>query len=156
VSSHTLDEILRRHRTALLKLARDWCRNQYDPEDLVQDVFLYATGHPFEVVNHPNPWNWLALVLWHRFLDRRRRTQTQGVQDGDPDEEQAKERPLTRWMDWEELEKAIQEIVRLRLEDLPFRVIADRLGFSIAKAHKRFLEACLLLAEHLKEKKKDF
>jgi len=159
---HTLAEILRKHHSALLKLASRWCGRDFDPDDLLQEVYTWAAAHPFVVITHPNQLSLLTLVMRHRFLDWLRRRRSHGVQDGDPDEELERDLPLARWMDWEHLEKAVrrlppalERVIRLRLEDLTFREIAERLGCGLNHAFKQHQEALVLLERYLEKLHKD-
>jgi RNA polymerase sigma-70 factor (ECF subfamily) len=158
MSSRTLDEILRKHRPALLKLARRLCGSELDPEDLVQDTCTWALAHPLVVITHPKQAYLLVLVMKHRFFDLLRRKKRRGEQGGDPDAELEKDLPLARWMDQENLEQAIrqlppeqEQVIRLRLMDLTFREIGQRLGCSINQAFKHYQSALLLLAKYLEK-----
>lgn len=66
-------ELLRRHRGFLEALARRKCRNQLDPEDLVQDVFerVMRTAQP--IPDGANEQAWLSRVLHNLFIDKLRR-----------------------------------------------------------------------------------
>ncbi|HYV44293.1 MAG TPA: RNA polymerase sigma factor [Myxococcaceae bacterium] len=159
---HTLDEILREHHPALLKIAYRLCGNADDAQDLVQVVNLWAVRHAFVVIAHENPEGLLTLVMNHRFIDWLRRKKNRGVEDGDPDEEIEKDQPLARWMDREHLEKAVRQlppemerVVRLRLKDLTFREIAERLGCTLNQAFKLYQDALVLLEKYLEKLHKD-
>jgi RNA polymerase sigma-70 factor, ECF subfamily len=66
-------QLLRRHGSFLEALARRKCRNQLDPDDLVQDVFekVMRTAQP--IPEGVNEQAWLSRVLHNLFIDKLRR-----------------------------------------------------------------------------------
>jgi RNA polymerase sigma-70 factor (ECF subfamily) len=68
-----LAELTRLHRSYLEALARRMCRNQLDPDDLVQDLFekTMRSGQP--IPPGANERAWLSRVLHNLFIDKLRR-----------------------------------------------------------------------------------
>jgi RNA polymerase sigma-70 factor (ECF subfamily) len=67
------DAVVRPHFDALYKAARRMMPSPHDAEDLVQDVCItaYERLDELECVEYPRAW--LLKVLYHRFIDSRRR-----------------------------------------------------------------------------------
>jgi RNA polymerase sigma-70 factor (ECF subfamily) len=65
-------ELSRLHRAYLEAMARRLCREQLDPDDLVQDLFE-KTMHAVERVPEGNERAWLTRVLHNLFIDKLRR-----------------------------------------------------------------------------------
>jgi RNA polymerase sigma-70 factor (ECF subfamily) len=68
-----LAELTRLHRTYLEGLARRMCRNQLDPDDLVQDVFEKTMRSVQTIPPGANERAWLSRVLHNLFIDKLRR-----------------------------------------------------------------------------------
>jgi RNA polymerase sigma-70 factor (ECF subfamily) len=66
-------ELLRRHGSYLEALARRKCRNQLDPDDLVQDVFEKVMRAVQPIPEGVNEQAWLSRVLHNLFIDKLRR-----------------------------------------------------------------------------------
>src|SRR5262245_9236467 len=66
-------ELLRRHGSYLEALARRKCRNQLDPDDLVQDVFEKVMRAVQPIPDGVNEQAWLSRVLHNLFIDKLRR-----------------------------------------------------------------------------------
>ena len=66
-------ELLRRHGAFLEALARRKCRNQLDPDDLVQDVFEKVMRRVQPIPEGANEQAWLTRVLHNLFIDKLRR-----------------------------------------------------------------------------------
>ena len=66
-------ELLRRHGSYLEALARRKCRNQLDPDDLVQDVFEKVMRAAQPIPEGVNEQAWLSRVLHNLFIDKLRR-----------------------------------------------------------------------------------
>lgn len=68
-----LAELTRLHRSYLEALARRMCRNQLDPDDLVQDVFEKTMRSARPIPDGANERAWLTRVLHNLFIDKLRR-----------------------------------------------------------------------------------
>jgi RNA polymerase sigma-70 factor (ECF subfamily) len=68
-----LAELTRRNRSYLEALARRLCRNQLDPDDLVQDVFEKTMRSVPPIPDGANERAWLSRVLHNLFIDKLRR-----------------------------------------------------------------------------------
>jgi RNA polymerase sigma-70 factor, ECF subfamily len=66
-------ELLHRHGSFLEALARRKCRNQLDPDDLVQDVFEKVMRAVQPIPEGANEQAWLSRVLHNLFIDKLRR-----------------------------------------------------------------------------------
>jgi RNA polymerase sigma-70 factor (ECF subfamily) len=66
-------ELLARHGAFLEALARRKCRNQLDPDDLVQDVFERVMRTVQPIPDGANERAWLSRVLHNLFIDKLRR-----------------------------------------------------------------------------------
>jgi RNA polymerase sigma-70 factor (ECF subfamily) len=66
-------ELVRRHGSFLEALARRKCRNQLDPEDLVQDVFEKVMRTVQRIPEGASEQAWLSRVLHNLFIDKLRR-----------------------------------------------------------------------------------
>jgi RNA polymerase sigma-70 factor (ECF subfamily) len=66
-------DLLRRHGSYLEALARRKCRNQLDPDDLVQDVFEKVMRTVQPIPEGVNEQAWLSRVLHNLFIDKLRR-----------------------------------------------------------------------------------
>ncbi|HEY5927577.1 MAG TPA: RNA polymerase sigma factor [Kofleriaceae bacterium] len=69
----TIEDLSKAHGEYLRGLARRLCRDQYDPDDLVQDTLLRALSSP--IPSGANVRAWLARVMQNRFIDYIRRRQ---------------------------------------------------------------------------------
>lgn len=70
-SATQIDTLSRAHGDYLRGLARRLCRDQYDPDDLVQDTFLRTLNSP--IPEGANARAWLARVMHNLFIDWIRR-----------------------------------------------------------------------------------
>jgi len=68
-----LDDLTRQHRPYLEGLARRLCRNQLDPDDLVQDLFEKTLRAEAPIPTGVNERAWLSRVLHNLFIDKLRR-----------------------------------------------------------------------------------
>ena len=68
-----IGELTRLHRSYLESLARRLCRNQLDPDDLVQDVFEKTMRSVHAIPEGVNERAWLSRVLHNLFIDKLRR-----------------------------------------------------------------------------------
>jgi RNA polymerase sigma-70 factor (ECF subfamily) len=68
-----LAELTRLHRSYLEALARRMCRNQLDPDDLVQDLFEKTMRSVRPIPEGANERAWLSRVLHNLFIDKLRR-----------------------------------------------------------------------------------
>lgn len=66
-----IDELGKAHGDYLRALARRLCRDQYDPDDLVQDTLLRTLTSP--IPEGANVRAWLARIMHNRFIDCVRR-----------------------------------------------------------------------------------
>ena len=66
-------ELTRQHRAYLEGLARRMCRNQLDPDDLVQDLFEKTMRAGAPIPEGANERAWLSRVLHNLFIDKLRR-----------------------------------------------------------------------------------
>jgi RNA polymerase sigma-70 factor, ECF subfamily len=64
-----IDEISKEHRSFLVGLATKLCRSKFDPQDLVQDVFIRAWKHIDSLPPDANVRAWLARVMQNLFID---------------------------------------------------------------------------------------
>jgi RNA polymerase sigma-70 factor, ECF subfamily len=68
-----IGEWTRLHRSYLDALARRLCRNQLDPDDLVQDLFEKTMRSLHTIPEGANERAWLSRVLHNLFIDKLRR-----------------------------------------------------------------------------------
>lgn len=101
---------MRPHFDALYAAARRMTMSSVDAEDLVQDVCLKAFTRIEELENLEFRRAWLLRVLYHQFIDARRRDKRSpveiadtGVESMDPDEV-----AVSRWQPEEQLDQELR------------------------------------------------
>lgn len=159
-----IDELTRQHRTYLHGLARKMCRNQLDPDDLVQDLFEKTMRSGASIPDGANERAWLSRVLHNLFIDKLRR---RNARREDPLEEPF-ELPIEERAWWQTL--SLDEI-RATLARLPedqrmtfelfafdgrsYDQIAAKLGIAKATVGTRILRARQKLREILTTERGD-
>lgn len=90
------EELIAPHMNGLFKVAFQYTGNQYDAEDLLQDllVYLFSKQDDINAIEKLKPW--LMRCLYHRFVDMHRRKQRQPILEDIHDE---KVQPLFKHFD---------------------------------------------------------
>jgi len=153
-----IGELTRLHRSYLEALARRMCRNQLDPDDLVQDVLEKTMRSLPSIPDGANERAWMSRILHNLFIDKLRR---RAARREDPLEEPIEPPPEDRtW--WQAL---TSEEIRTTLGRLPedqrrtfelfafegrsYDDIARTLGIAKATVGTRILRARQKLRELL-------
>jgi RNA polymerase sigma-70 factor, ECF subfamily len=151
---------------ALYRVARRLCGNRLDAEDLVQDACLSAWQKLPPEAGAAHTDRWLARVLYHRFVDgkRRKRRSPPSLNGADDTTEQLacpglgpaeltalaeRERLLDRA--WTQLEPSQKVLLALRAEGFGLQEIESITGVSRAVLRARLHRARLSFARYLED-----
>lgn len=159
------DELTRRHGEYLQGLARKLCRNQFDPDDLVQDLFEKTIRSPQAIPADANERAWLSRVLHNLFIDRLRRKNARREEpiDADPVAATTDERAWWESITAEDIRAQLARIPseqRVTFELFAFEgrsydEIAAQLGIAKATVGTRILRARVKLRQLLTEERRD-
>jgi RNA polymerase sigma-70 factor (ECF subfamily) len=133
------DVLVRPHFDALYAAARRLTRSPHDAEDLVQEVCLKAFGRLDELERIEFSRAWLLKVLYHEFIDGKRRNQRSpvsiaatGAETDEPDRTPADSTQPDELVDREQSIGRIQRAMRLlNPEQCALVVMHDVEGYSI-------------------------
>lgn len=114
VPTAALDAFARQHRSFLQAMARKLCRDQVDPDDLVQDVLERALKAFARLPPGAEPRAWLTRIMHNRFIDLVRRLHTQPSMQ--PYEDQHAAEPPEPSPAWERI---TVEDVQAKVAELP-------------------------------------
>jgi RNA polymerase sigma-70 factor (ECF subfamily) len=151
-------ELLRRHGAFLEALARRKCRNQLDPDDLVQDVFEKVMRAVQPIPDGASELAWLSRVLHNLFIDKLRRRAARAEHAlGEPACAPPEERTWWQALTEEEVRATVARLpdkqrVAFELyafEDRTYDDIAAVLGIPKATVGTRILRARRRLREIL-------
>jgi len=158
-----VEQWTRSHADYLRQLAHKLCRSQFDPDDLVQDVFEKLVRSP--IPTGANERAWLARVMHNQFIDMTRRRAARR-EDELPEAIPAPVEGEPGW--WHALDA---EDVRMTLAKLPeeqratfelfafenksYDEISAALGIAKATVGTRILRARLKLRELLMKERHD-
>jgi len=162
-------ELIRRHRSACIKLALSILRNPHDAEDEVQNAFCKAYLHLGKFQQDSKFSTWLTRIVVNQCLMRLRatkRSRTVYIEDTapqpqrpfdpvapDPTPEQALAKEQVTSVLRREIRKIpplLRNVVLLRdVQQLPMQIVAEKLGISVAAAKSRLLRARLELRQRL-------
>lgn len=157
-------DLLRRHAAFLEALARRKCRNQLDPDDLVQDVFekVMRTVHP--IPDGVNEQAWLSRVLHNLLIDKLRRRAARPEQAiYEPVLAPTEERTWWHALTEEEVRATVARLPRKQrvafelfaFENRSYEQIAEALGVPKATVGTRILRARRKLREILTRERAD-
>jgi RNA polymerase sigma-70 factor (ECF subfamily) len=162
------EELVRRHRPALLRVARSKLGDADWAEDVVQEAFLaaFAARHTYKPAFAFRTWLWTILLnLCRRQLKRRRNRPWEladalGQGEGHPLSFETGLSRLLRAERHEELAalldalpEAQADALRLRFfGELPFQEIADAMGSSLSGAKVRVRKGLESLAEMIRQR----
>jgi RNA polymerase sigma-70 factor (ECF subfamily) len=153
-----IGELTRQHRSYLEGLARRMCRNQLDPDDLVQDLFEKTMRSVPPIPAGANERAWLSRVLHNLFIDKLRRRNARREDPLDePIEPPAEERAWWQTLTAEEVRSTLARLPedqRMTFELFAFEgrsydEIAAVLGIAKATVGTRILRARQKLREIL-------
>ncbi|HEY4238952.1 MAG TPA: RNA polymerase sigma factor [Kofleriaceae bacterium] len=150
------------HGAYLHALARKLCRSQFDPEDLVQDVFEKTLRSP--IPDGANARAWLTRVLHNVFVDKLRRRAArhedlvERLPEAPPREgEKAWWEALTEEHIRAELQTVPEELRKtfelFAFEDRTYDEIAAALGIAKATVGTRILRVRQRLRERFEERR---
>jgi RNA polymerase sigma factor (sigma-70 family) len=133
------DALVRPHFDALYAAARRLTRSPHDAEDLVQEVCLKAFGRLEELERIEFSRAWLLKVLYHEFIDSKRRNNRSpvsladtGTETDEPDRTPAKSTQPDELVDQQQYIGRIQSAMRLlNPEHCALVVMHDVEGYSI-------------------------
>jgi RNA polymerase sigma-70 factor (ECF subfamily) len=133
------DALVRPHFNALYAAARRLTRSPHDAEDLVQEVCLKAIGRLDELERIEFSRAWLLKVLYHEFIDGKRRNERSpvsiagtGAETDEPDRTPAASAQPDELVDREQNIGRIQRAMRLlNPEQCALVVMHDVEGYSI-------------------------
>ena len=74
----SLSELLAPHMTRLYRQAYKYGGSEHEAEELLQDLMLECSEREEQLREAPAPAAWLSRVLYHRFVDRYRKTARHG------------------------------------------------------------------------------
>ena len=162
-------ELIRRQRTACIKLALSILRNAQDAEDEVQNAITKAYLHLGKFQQDSKFSTWLTRIVVNQCLMRLRtakRSRTVYIEDASPQPQRvfdpvaygdtpeqalAKEQVLS--VVRKEIGKIpplLRNVVVLRdVQQLPMPLVAEKLGISVAAAKSRLLRARVELRQRL-------
>lgn len=69
----SLSELVAPHLNYLYRQAYKYCGNEYDADDLLQELMMACTEREEQLRKAPVPAAWLSRVLYHRFIDNHRK-----------------------------------------------------------------------------------
>ncbi|HUD96938.1 MAG TPA: RNA polymerase sigma factor [Woeseiaceae bacterium] len=138
-NSKRFDVLVRPHFDALYAAARRLTRSPHDAEDLVQEVCLKAFGRLDELERIEFSRAWLLKVLYHEFIDSKRRNQRSpvaiaatGAETDEPDLTPADSTQPDELVDHQQNIGRIQRAMRLlNPEQCALVVMHDVEGYSI-------------------------
>ena len=162
-------ELIRRQRTACMKLALSILRNAQDAEDEVQNAFTKAYLHLGKFQHDSKFSTWLTRIVVNQCLMRLRaakRSRTVYIEDAAPQPQRAFDPVACSDTPEQALAKAqvssvvrkeidripplLRNVVVLRdVQQLPMPMVAEKLGISVAAAKSRLLRARLELRQRL-------
>ena len=157
-------ELLCRHGAFLEALARRKCRNQLDPEDLVQDVFEKVMRTVQPIPDGANEQAWLSRVLHNLFIDKLRRRAARALHTlYEPVVAHTEDRPWWQALTVEEVRATVARLpdkqrVAFELyafEDRSYDEIAAALAIPKATVGTRILRARRKLREILTSERGD-
>ena len=151
------------YRAVLLRQAFRLARNAADAQDLVQDTFVRAYQRIEQVRDADTVLPWLRSILFSVFCNRRIKTMRRGGESASLDvpDVVAEPRSLAAWCDPERTvfnadrigvlksviaalpDKHREPLLLCDIEELPYSVIAERLGLSLALVKSRIHRARL-------------
>jgi RNA polymerase sigma factor (sigma-70 family) len=133
------ETLVRPHFNALYAAARRLTLSPHDAQDLVQDVCLKAFTRLDELKNIEFPRAWLLKVLYHEFIDSKRRNRrcpvanaATGAETDEPDFDIAGGAQPDELVDQEQrLERVLQAMRILKSDQCALVLMHDVEGFSI-------------------------
>lgn len=161
-NNRAFDELMRRHQTAVMKIALSIVRDKQDAEDEVQNAFWKAYEHINQFQRDAKFSTWLTRIVVNQCLMRLRqgrRAKFAYIEDAQPGEEfaifelrdvrQSPEDSLGQAEVAAMLEKEIRRtppllrnVFLLRdVQEKPMTEVAEKLGISVAAAKSRLLRA---------------
>ena len=162
-------ELIRRHRSACIKLAVSILRSSHDAEDEVQNAFCKAYVHIGKFQQDSKFSTWLTRIVVNQCLMRLRatkRSKTVYIEDTAPQPQRpfdpAAPQPTPEQMlakaqvssvlqnEISRIPPLLRNVVLLRdVQQLPMQIVAEKLGISVAAAKSRLLRARLELRQRL-------
>lgn len=162
-------ELVEEHRGALLAVARRFCRDEGEADELVHRTILHVLEHPDALRHEENPRGWLATVMARqhsgaaRTPERRRpHVPIEEVQIAAPEAPGMEDEPDWKSITLEELSAAIEKLpLKLRMawtmfacDEMKQQEIAQALGVSHTAVRARVHRARKKLIQILNKMRK--
>jgi len=168
--NRNITNTIKAYSKRLFGFIRQRVASKEDAEDILQDVFYQFAGNADEIEQVSS---WLFTVARNKVTDSYRKQKLPLIDDlsfaASQDEErfdwkefllpdnQTPETAYLRNLFWEEMQQALDELpaeqcevfIQNELEDIPFKVIAEQTGVSVATLISRKRYAVLHLRERL-------
>ena len=168
--NRNITDTIKAYSKRLFGFIRQRVASKEDAEDILQDVFYQFAGNADEIEQVSS---WLFTVARNKVTDSYRKQKLPLIDDlsfaASQDEErfdwkefllpdnQTPETAYLRNLFWEEMQQALDELpaeqrevfIQNELEDIPFKVIAEQTGVSVATLISRKRYAVLHLRERL-------